>query len=104
MPNSFIFANLSLNLHLKVDIMTHKELISEVQRRSRLDKHEVASLLTALERVLTDAALDQQPVSLGSLGTFSSHKHPEYVQENAETGETLLCPPRITCRIDFKKQ
>lgn len=84
-------------------IMTHKELLTEVQRLSRLDKHEVATLLAAMEKVLADAALDQQQVDLGPLGYFTSHKHPEYVQEDPENGQTLLFPPRITCRIDFKK-
>lgn len=39
------------------------------------------------------------PVTLPGLGTFNSHKHPEYIQEDPQTGKQTLFPPRITYRM-----
>lgn len=49
--------------------------------------------------MLAKAAIDQVPVEIVGLGFFTSHKHPEFIQENEKTGEMVLFPPRISCRI-----
>lgn len=83
-------------------MITHKELMNEIQKMARLDRHQTSALLNSLEKILADEAIDQNSVQLDGLGTFISHKHPEYIQDNNQTGEAILYPPRITCRIDFK--
>ena len=79
--------------------MNHKELMQELQRRIRLDKQQTATLMTCLERILTDDAVAVREVVWPGMGRFISHKHPEYVEQNATTGETVLYPPRITYRF-----
>lgn len=84
--------------------MDHKEFVSRVQQRSGLDKQQCAMLLNCFERIIQDEALNMVDVEIDNFGKFESHKHPEYIQENNETGEVVLYPPRITCRFrsDFK--
>lgn len=79
--------------------MNHKELMQELQHRIRLDKQQTATLMTCLERILTDDAVAIREVVWAGMGRFISHKHPEYVEQNATTGETVLYPPRITYRF-----
>lgn len=80
-------------------IMDHKEFLAEVQKRSGLDKHTCAALLSAAEKLLVEKAVDLVPVELEGIGVFVSTKHPEFIQENQDTGETVLYPPRITYRL-----
>ena len=79
--------------------MNHKELMQELQRRIRLDKQQTATLMACLKRIITDDALAVRETVWAGMGRFVSHKHPEYVEQNAATGETVLYPPRITCRF-----
>ena len=79
--------------------MNHKELMQELQHHIRLDKQQTATLMTCLERILTDDAVAIREVVWAGMGRFISHKHPEYVEQNATTGETVLYPPRITYRF-----
>lgn len=53
-------------------------------------------LMGCLQKMLGNAAVDQIAVVLPGLGVFTSHKHPEYVQEDPQTGAMTLYPPRIT--------
>lgn len=73
--------------------------MTELQRVSRLDRHQCAMLLAAFERLLADKAVDMTDVELDGFGRFESHKHPEYIQENQTTGEVVLYPPRISYRF-----
>jgi len=79
--------------------MTHKELMNEVQKRCGMDRQQCAMLLSALERLLVDEAIELNPVELEGLGTFVSTKHPEYIQEDPHTGATTLFPPRYSYRF-----
>lgn len=79
--------------------MEHKELMQELQRRTQLDAARCSMLLTTLERVMADEAIGTREVEMEGLGRFVSHKHPEYVEEDPETGEQVLYPPRISYRF-----
>lgn len=79
--------------------MNHKEFISELQKTCHMDHHQCATLLSALQKLMVQAAIDQIPVTLHGLGTFTSHKHPEFIQEDEHTGEQTLFPPRISYRM-----
>lgn len=79
--------------------MTNKEFLVEVQKSCQLDMPTCLSLMGSLQKMLAKAAVDQVPVYLQGLGVFNSHKHPEYVQENRQTGVMILYPPRITFRM-----
>lgn len=79
--------------------MNHKELMQELQRRLRLDKQQAALLMTCLERILVEEGVATHEVIWAGMGRFLSHKHPEYIEENAATGQTILYPPRITYRF-----
>jgi len=79
--------------------MTHKELMSEVQRYCGLDRQQSAMLLSAFEQLLVDEAIELNPVEVEGLGTFVSTKHPEYIQEDPHTGASTLFPPRYTYRF-----
>lgn len=79
--------------------MTHKEFLNEVQKRSSLDRQHCSMLLKALTKVMVEEAIEQRTVSLDGLGQFISAKHPEYIQENPETGETIMYPPRYSYRF-----
>lgn len=79
--------------------MTHKEFLSEVQKLSSLDRQQCSTLLKALTKVMVKEAIEQNAVSLDGLGQFVSSKHPEYIQEDPETGETVMYPPRISYRF-----
>ena len=79
--------------------MTHKEAINDLQRRSGLDRQQCAMLLKALVGVMTREAIDLNEVHLEGVGTFVSTKHPEYIDENVATGQSVLYPPRISYRF-----
>lgn len=70
-----------------------------MQKTCHADHSQCITLLSALQKLMVKAAIDQIPVTLKGLGTFSSHKHPEYIQENPQTGEQILFPPRISYRM-----
>ena len=80
--------------------MTHKEFLSEVQKASKLDKQQVSALVSALEHVLCNEAININSVEIDGLGQFIAHKHPEYIKTNESTGETVLYPPRISYRYN----
>lgn len=79
--------------------MNHKEFLAEVQKSCQAGHQQCITLLSALLKLMVQAAIDQVPVCIKGLGTFSSHKHPEYIQENPKNGEQILCPPRISYRL-----
>jgi len=79
--------------------MTHKELMNEVQKRSGADKHQCAMLLSALEHLLVEEAIELNAVELQGLGTFVATKHPEYISEDAESGAVTMFPPRYSYRF-----
>lgn len=79
--------------------MEHKELMQALQARTQADAQHCSMLLTTLERVMADEAIALREVEMEGLGRFVSHKHPEYVEEDPETGEQTLCPPRISYRF-----
>lgn len=86
-------------LAINIAKMTHKELMSEVQRRCGMDRQQGAMMLAALEHLLVEEAIALNPVELDGLGTFVSSKHPEYIQEDPHTGASTLFPPRYTYRF-----
>lgn len=55
-------------------------------------------LLSALEHLMAEAAIDLTPVEFEDLGTFIASKHPEYVSEDPVTGEVKMFPPRYSYR------
>lgn len=80
--------------------MTYKDFLSEVQKSSKLDRQQTSALVSALEHILAEQAIAGNVVSLNNFGQFISHKHLEYVVDNAETGESVLYPPRISYRFN----
>lgn len=79
--------------------MTHKELLTELHKKSKLDKSQVSALVSALNRIIAEETIVGNAVEINGLGQFISHKHPEYVKPNEKTGESVLYPPRISCRF-----
>ncbi len=79
--------------------MTNKEFLIEVQKACHLDMPLCLSLMGSMQKIMAKAAVDQIPVVLPGLGMFTSHKHPEYIQENQATGAMTLYPPRISYRM-----
>ncbi len=88
----------------KTSIMNHKEFLSEVQKSCHEDYPHCTALLSALLKLMAKAAVEQIPVTIPGLGTFVSHKHPEYIQDNEETGEQVLYPPRISYRMSCESK
>ena len=84
--------------------MTNKEFLIEVQKSCHMDSSQCVLLLSNLQKVLAKAAVDQSAVALAGLGVFTSHKHPEFVQENPQTGAMTLYPPRITYRMQTEQR
>lgn len=84
--------------------MTHKDFIGIVQKACQLDGQQCSMLLNALCRLMSQAAVEQVPVTLHGLGTFISHKHPEYIQDDPQTGRQTLYPPRITYRMQNEQE
>lgn len=76
--------------------MTNKEFLLEVQKSCHIEMPRCLMLMGCLQKMLSNAAVDQAAVVLSGLGVFTSHKHPEYVQEDPQTGAMTLYPPRIT--------
>lgn len=76
--------------------MTNKEFLLEVQKSCHIEMPRCLMLMGCLQKMLGNAAVDQAAVVLSRLGVFTSHKHPEYVQEDPQTGAMTLFPPRIT--------
>lgn len=70
-----------------------------MQKSCHEDYPHCTALLSALLKLMAKAAVEQIPVTIPGLGTFVSHKHPEYIQDNDETGEQVLYPPRISYRM-----
>lgn len=79
--------------------MTQKDFITYLQKSCHLDRQQCAVLLNAVGRQMANAGVEQIPVTLPGLGTFASHKHPEYIANDPETGQQTLYPPRITYRM-----
>lgn len=79
--------------------MTNKEFLTEVQKSCHIENAQCVLLLNSLQKVLAKAAVDQVPVVMPGLGVFTSHKHPEYIQEDQQTGAMTLYPPRISYRM-----
>lgn len=79
--------------------MTNKEFLIEVQKSCHLDVTQCLSLTDSLQKMLGKAGVDQIPVKLNGLGVFVAHKHPEYIQEDTQTGAMTLYPPRISYRM-----
>ncbi|MBO4754330.1 MAG: HU family DNA-binding protein [Bacteroidales bacterium] len=82
--------------------MTQKDFITYLQKSCHLDRQQCTMLLTALSRLMAKAGVEQIPVTLPGLGTFVSHKHPEYIKEDPATGQQTLYPPRITYRMQVE--
>ncbi len=80
--------------------MTHKDFLTEIHKKTKMDKQQVSALVSALEHILVEEAISGQVVEIDGLGQFISHKHPEYIQTNEETGESVLYPPRISYRFN----
>ncbi len=83
--------------------MTNKEFLLEVQKSCHIEMPRCLMLMGCLQKMLGNAAVDQIAVVLSGLGVFTSHKHPEYVQENPETGIMTLYPPRITYHLQSER-
>lgn len=83
--------------------MTNKEFLLEVQKSCHLEMPRCLMLMGSLQKMLGNAAVDQIPVALSGLGIFTSHKHPEYVQEDSQTGAMTLYPPRITYHMQSEQ-
>lgn len=79
--------------------MTHKDFIYNVQKACQLDASHCSLLLNTLCKVMAQAGVEQIPVVVPGLGKFLSHKHPEYIQEDSQTGQQTLFPPRISYRL-----
>lgn len=82
--------------------MTNKEFLLEVQKSCHIEMPRCLMLMGSLQKMLGSAAVDQIAVSLAGLGVFTSHKHPEYVQENP-SGIMTLYPPRISYRMQSEQ-
>ena len=67
-----------------------------MQKSCHIEMPRCLMLMGCLQKMLGNAAVDQAAVVLSGLGVFTSHKHPEYVQEDPQTGAMTLFPPRIT--------
>lgn len=80
--------------------MTHKEFLAELQKKTSLDKQQVSALVAALSHAIAEEAISGNNVDINGLGQFVSHKRPEFIKTNPETGETVLYPPQITCRFN----
>lgn len=79
--------------------MDQKTFISFLQKSCHLDSTQITMLLSSLCRLMAEQAVNLQAVAVDGLGTFTSHKHPEYIQEDEHTGAMVLYPPRITFRF-----
>ncbi len=79
--------------------MTQKDFILFLQKSCHIERQQCTTLLNTLGRLMADAGVDQIPVTLPGLGTFTSHKHPEYIKEDPVTRQQTLYPPRITYRM-----
>lgn len=79
--------------------MTHKDFFNNVQKLCQVDATHCSVLLNSLCRLMSQAAVEQVPVVVHGLGKFLSHKHPEYIQEDPQTGQQTLFPPRISYRL-----
>ena len=79
--------------------MTHKDFLSEVQRRCGLDRQVCAALMSSAVKLMAEQATEQIDVEWQGIGRFVSTKHPEYVAEDPATGMQMMYPPRITYRL-----
>jgi nucleoid DNA-binding protein len=84
--------------------MTQKDFLNSVQKSCHLEHQQCTMLLNALSRLMAKAGVEQVPVTLPGLGTFTSHKHPEYIEEDPETGRQTLYPPRISYRMQTEDE
>ena len=84
--------------------MTQKDFSTYLQKSCHFDRQLCALLLNALGKQMANAGVEQIPVTLPKLGTFVSHKHPEYIKDDPETGQQTLYPPRITYRMQSEDE
>ena len=79
--------------------MTYKDFLLDLQKSCHQDHQHCTMLLNALCKLMAQAGVEQVPVTLSGLGTFTSRKHPEYLQEDPQSGRMTLYPPRISYRM-----
>jgi nucleoid DNA-binding protein len=84
--------------------VTHKDFMAEVQRRSGLDRSCCAALMQAAVKMMAEQATEQIAVEWEGIGQFIATKHPEYVQEDADSGLQTMYPPRITYRLQSEAE
>ena len=94
---------------------TYKEVIEgQMEALYTLSAEDFAKCVVAYEPVwaigtgLTATSEQAEEVHafipLPGLGTFVSHKHPEYIANDPETGQQTLYPPRITYRMQVEEE
>ena len=79
--------------------MDSKRFISELQKRSGLERGRLRSLMKALGEVIRLRAMALEPLDVASLGRFEGRKRMEFEYEERMSGRTLLYPPHIGLRF-----
>lgn len=82
-----------------IKIVTHKDFLAAVQQVSGLDRQSCAALMQATVKLMAEQATEQIAVEWEGIGQFVATKHPEYVQEDPDSGLQTMYPPRITYRL-----
>ena len=79
--------------------MDHKKLISELQKRTGIDKGRINTLLKSTNEVLREQCININSVELKGIGEFVPKKRIEYIHTNKNNGKVTLYPPRIAVRF-----
>ncbi len=83
--------------------MDNKKLISELQKRSGLDKSMINAIYKTMLQVISEQCINLNDVSIDNIGKFIPKKRLEFTHKDPETGNTLLYPPKISVKFSIDK-
>ncbi|HCS88426.1 MAG TPA: HU family DNA-binding protein [Bacteroidales bacterium] len=81
--------------------MTTQQLITEVSRKTQLNKEKVTDLLESTAEILTESLLQGKNIHIQDFGDLEVRKKNERVNVNPKTGIRTLTPPKL--QLCFKQ-
>ncbi|GBU08050.1 DNA-binding protein [Bacteroidales bacterium] len=75
--------------------MNAAEFTSELSKRLRKQKSEVADLIEHSVQIITEQVIEDNSVSISNFGSFELKKREERINVNPSTGIKMLIPPKL---------
>lgn len=76
--------------------MDYKSFLDALHKRINAGKDETSEMISALNKVIAEVALDGDSANLPGFGCFEPRKRLERVAVHPGNGKKMLIPPKIT--------